>query len=364
MQPTARRADDRLHRVEPGRVVCRGASACNHLHPIGRAALTMPPAGRTDTTLEYRVTNVRPIPMRMVIAALGETDPAGRSTAVAQGRVLDLADGRLYASGSTTCGIMEARHECDRGQTGMTRAPFLYEPLNTLKAVADGIWIADGPAIRFYGMPFPTRMTVVRLDGGLWVHSPIAPEPGLIAEIDALGPVRHLIAPNNIHYASVATWAKRYPNARVWAAPGVAARARSRRIPFPAAEVLGDAPPDDWAGAIDQVFVAGNRLLKEVAFFHIATKTLILTDLIENFEPERLTWPQRVLARLAGNLAPRGGPTIDMKASFTDRAALRSALARMLAWQPQRIVIAHGAWIRENGTAELRRAFRWALQGS
>ena len=50
-----------------------------------------------------------------------------------------------------------------------------YEPLNTLKPVAPDIWVIDGPAIRFYGLPFSTRATVVRLAGGdLWVHSPTA----------------------------------------------------------------------------------------------------------------------------------------------------------------------------------------------
>jgi hypothetical protein len=36
-----------------------------------------------------------------------------------------------------------------------------YEPLNTLKSVADDVWIVDGPVIRFGmpwpKMPFPTR---------------------------------------------------------------------------------------------------------------------------------------------------------------------------------------------------------------
>ncbi len=56
-----------------------------------------------------------------------------------------------------------------------------YAPLNVPKPFGDQIWIVDGPEIRMdYGptsMPFPTRMTVVRLPGGkIWVHSPIAPD--------------------------------------------------------------------------------------------------------------------------------------------------------------------------------------------
>ncbi|TAM95749.1 MAG: DUF4336 domain-containing protein, partial [Rhodanobacteraceae bacterium] len=112
----------------------------------------------------------------------------------------------------------------------------LYEPVNTLKPVAPGIWIADGPAVRMAtpiggGMPFPTRMTVVRLrDGGLWCHSPIAPDDGLFADIDALGAVRHLVSPNPLHYASITAWKHRYPAAVAWASPGVRERAASQKI--------------------------------------------------------------------------------------------------------------------------------------
>jgi hypothetical protein len=42
-----------------------------------------------------------------------------------------------------------------------------YPPLNTLKRVVEDVWIVDGPVIRFGmpwpKMPFPTRMTVIRL---------------------------------------------------------------------------------------------------------------------------------------------------------------------------------------------------------
>jgi hypothetical protein len=41
-----------------------------------------------------------------------------------------------------------------------------YPPLNTLKRVADEVWIANGPIIRFgprfMSMPFSTRITIIR----------------------------------------------------------------------------------------------------------------------------------------------------------------------------------------------------------
>jgi len=34
----------------------------------------------------------------------------------------------------------------------------------------------------------------------------------------------------------------------------------------------------------------------------------------------------------------------------------------MLSWEPERIIFAHGRWHDENGTTELRNAFRWLLK--
>ncbi|HPD92814.1 MAG TPA: DUF4336 domain-containing protein [Pararhodobacter sp.] len=237
-----------------------------------------------------------------------------------------------------------------------------YEPLNTLKPVAADLWVVDGPAIRFYGLPFPTRMTVVRLpDGGLWLHSPIAPDPGLLAALAALGPVRHLIAPNWIHYAHLPAWQALMPEAVTWAAPGVAARATSRNLALRIDRVLPHTGPE-WGEAIDHLLIAGSDLHREIAFCHRPSRSLILTDLIENFE-RRAVAPWMVpLLMVAGNLDPDGKAPIDMRMSFRKgRAALRRSVQRMQAWNPERIVLAHGRWYPENGAGELARAFRWAL---
>jgi len=106
--------------------------------------------------------------------------------------------------------------------------PSLYEPIDVLKAVAPEIWIVDGPVVRM-AAPFTTRMTIVRLrGGGLWCHSPVAPSNALFAAVDALGPVRHLVSPNKLHYAHIAAWRQRYPQAAAWASPGCAS-VRPRR---------------------------------------------------------------------------------------------------------------------------------------
>ncbi|RIA45667.1 uncharacterized protein DUF4336 [Hephaestia caeni] len=239
-----------------------------------------------------------------------------------------------------------------------------YAPLDVPKPVAERVWIVDGPEIRMefagFGMPFPTRMTIIRLaDGGLWIHSPTTDDERVFAAVAALGPVRHLIAPNTIHYWWVPDWHRRFPGATVHLAPGV--NERSRR-PLPPHRVLGDRAPEEWADEIDQVLVPGG-LMSEVDFFHRASRTLVLTDLIENIEPRRVkNMLYRWLIRLGGAADPDGKAPRDMQWSFRKhRAEVRRAVEAMIGWAPERILLAHGRWYAENGTAELHRAFRWVL---
>lgn len=241
----------------------------------------------------------------------------------------------------------------------------LYEPVNTLKPIAADIWIADGPEARmatpFGGMPFPTRMTIVRLhDGGLWCHSPIAPDENLFGEIDALGPVHHLVSPNLLHYASIAAWKRRYPNAIAWASPGVRERAAAQGVAVAFNSDLADTPPDAWAADLDQLRFRGSRVIEEFVFFHRASAALILADLIENFERDKLGRGMRWLAWLGGVLDPDGKAPLDMRMTFTGRKKLaREGFDRIMAWHPRRVILAHGRWYDRNAEAELRRAFRW-----
>ncbi|ROU01053.1 DUF4336 domain-containing protein [Histidinibacterium lentulum] len=237
--------------------------------------------------------------------------------------------------------------------------PTGYEPLHTLKPVTTDVWVVDGGWIRFYGLPFPTRMTVIRLaDGGLWVHSPVADRNGVAAAVAGLGPVRHLIAPNWIHYAWIPDWQSQFPEAATWASPGVADRARSRGMSLAVDAVLSDAAPPVWEGQIDQR-LADSGQHREVVFFHRASRTLILTDLIENFEPARMPWWARPLLKFGRVCHPDGRMPRDMAATFRrDPEHLKDVVETMIGWQPERVILAHGRWYERDGVVELRRAFR------
>ncbi|MBZ9849082.1 DUF4336 domain-containing protein [Mesorhizobium sp. CA14] len=221
----------------------------------------------------------------------------------------------------------------------------------------DGPWIGFG--VGPFEFPFTTRMTVIRLrNGDLILHSPVALTPALRSAVELLGPVRFLVAPNSLHYWWVPDWKAAIPKAEVLAVRGL--RERAKRPIAVDRLLVGRGSP--WPAEIDLLVVRGG-VLTEAVLFHRASLTLILTDLIENFEPGRIhSRFLRLLVRLAGAADPDGKAPIDMRLSFFHRRrALRAAVHQMLAWHPERVIIAHGRWYDRDGADELRRAFRWVL---
>lgn len=209
-------------------------------------------------------------------------------------------------------------------------------------------------------VPFPTRMTVVRLPDGIWLHSPIAFDPALADAVATLGAVRWLIAPNKIHYAGIQEWLDAFAGAESWGVDGIDERASANGIRVTLTHRLGQGT-QPWVGQIDQLSVMSG-FMEEVDFFHRASRTLILTDLIEAFSPARVGPGLRLLLRLAGNLGPVGSMPRDMRATFRGRRDhLRDAVRQMLAWQPERVILAHGECYWENATDKIEEAFSWLL---
>tara|TARA_Y100000746_G_scaffold160345_1_gene137841 strand:+ start:184 stop:675 length:492 start_codon:yes stop_codon:yes gene_type:complete len=120
--PIAKILNYKVHAVEKGKVVFRGAPNLESRNPMGTihggwygtildsamacAVMTTLPAGKIQTTLEFKVNIIRPIPTGLTVDAIGIVEHSGKSTGVAVGSLIDIETGKLYASSSTTCIIM------------------------------------------------------------------------------------------------------------------------------------------------------------------------------------------------------------------------------------------------------------------
>jgi hypothetical protein len=232
--------------------------------------------------------------------------------------------------------------------------------MTTLEYVAADVWIAEGDIVSFYGFAYSTRSVIVRLaDGGLWVWSPVRLSPSLKSGIDRLGAPKHLVSPNKIHHLFLDEWHAHYPDALLWGPQSTV----DRRADLTFAEPLQDEPPSAWSGAIDQVWFNGSPFMDEIVFFHRPSRTAIIADLSENFSQQFLrdNWQrwQRWIASVWGIVEGRGYAPLEWRMSFIRRRATRRARDRVLAWNPERVIMAHGVWQRCKGRQFLERSFRW-----
>lgn len=217
--------------------------------------------------------------------------------------------------------------------------------------LADGIWSAALP-LRMPGLDIGTRTTLVRLgDGGLFVHSPGKLTPELRAEVDQLGEVRECVAPNKYHHLYVREWKTAYPEARIHAAPGL----QEKRKSFQFDSVLDDEAPEAWRGVLDQHVIQGSPAMGEVVFFHPASRTLISCDLAMNIQS-----PKGLGARIFWTLNGvhrRFGPSRMVRLTIRDKGAARRSIDRLLEWDFDRVLIAHGESLETGGKETLRAAY-------
>jgi hypothetical protein len=225
-----------------------------------------------------------------------------------------------------------------------------------LKEFGPSLYIADGPTVPFFGFPYPTRMAAARLpDGSVWVWSPVALTEELAEEVQALGPVRYIVSPNKIHHLFIHEWTSRWPDAQLYAPPGLAKRKPELHFD----SELEDEPPPSWAADIDQVIFRGSFAMEEVTFFHRESRTAIFCDLIQRHPESKMSGWKGMLMRLDGLVGEKGSTPREWRATFLRRAPARAVLKKVLAWNAERLLIAHGECAQHDATRIISEALSW-----
>jgi len=234
-----------------------------------------------------------------------------------------------------------------------------YPPLDVPKAVAEGVWIVDSGPMNAMGLKLPVRMTIFRLNNGdLLLHSPTPFSAEVAKAVEALGRVRHLVAPNIAHWTFLADWQRAYPDATTWGVPGLRDRAQVRAAGLRIDAELSDTTPAEWADTLDQGMVAAGTGFNEAWFFDRCTRTLVLVDLIENLEPDKLPPITRLV--MQASAATRGTTArylrLPVRLGGPDA---KKAIQAIVALEPDRVIFAHGRTFETDGAARLKHAFKW-----
>lgn len=223
-----------------------------------------------------------------------------------------------------------------------------------LRELDRNLWAIDQP-LRVGGLELGVRTCLIRLDdGGLLIHAPGPLTALLKREIERLGPVRALIAPNLLHHKFLAECSNAFPQARVFGAPGLREKLDAARID----DVLAEKSPPLWSADLEQSVVQGVPALGEIVFFHRESRTLLCVDLCFNLLHCSSPFT-RTLMRLNGAYGHFGPSRVFRYAMLKDASALRISLDRILEWDFDRVTVAHGEVLESGGREEIRGRFKW-----
>lgn len=215
----------------------------------------------------------------------------------------------------------------------------------TMRRLAPDLHVLEAPQ-RFLGLQVGARMTVMRLAGGLLVHSPVAVDPAVVAP---LGRLRWVLAPNLLHHLHAGPWIA--AGGEGWAAPGLAAKRPD--LAFAGTIGEGDHPFGD---EVDLLPLRCFPFANEVALLHRPSRTLVLTDLVFNFAPSAPWLTRAAMACLCGYPGCR--------ATALERVGMRRDVAReelgaILGWDFDRLIMAHGEVVETGAKRALAQAYGW-----
>ncbi|MGZ8301724.1 MAG: DUF4336 domain-containing protein [Telluria sp.] len=220
-----------------------------------------------------------------------------------------------------------------------------------LQAIAPNLWHLQHQ-FKVLGVMATTRMTVVRFDDGrLWLHSPVPLSAPVREQLAGLGTVAFIVAPSKMHHLFAGDAARAFPDASLYGARGLA----KKRPDLPQLRTLQPGGEPEWAHELEQVFIKGLPACNETAWYHKASRTVILTDVVQWWTGE-VGLVGRLYAGLTG-VSGRLAVPRTVRSALKDRAAFADSVRTILAWPFERVVVAHNAIVDSGAHAALERAF-------
>ncbi|MFQ5787866.1 MAG: DUF4336 domain-containing protein [Thermodesulfobacteriota bacterium] len=223
-----------------------------------------------------------------------------------------------------------------------------------LTSLSQNFWAIHCPQ-RFFGLEIGTRMTIIRLKSGeLFLHSPVHLTNNIQKKLNTLGKVRYVIAPNKFHHLYVGEYFNAFPDAEIYAAPGL----ERKRADLSFHGVLTNETANGWQEDIVHLVFGGMPLINEVVFLHRESLTLILTDLIFNFGSD-LPLSTKIFLKLDGVFNSFSVPRLIRYLLIKDREKARESISKILSWDFERVIVAHGNILETGGKEAVNKAFNW-----
>ncbi|KAJ6616433.1 hypothetical protein B0H10DRAFT_2036979 [Mycena sp. CBHHK59/15] len=211
------------------------------------------------------------------------------------------------------------------------------------------------PFARFSILPFGGRSTAIRLStGDVWVLASTPLTVDTKAAIDKLGPVKWIMGGDAVHHMFLGQFKKVYPEAKVIGVEALVAKKKAEGLTLDGA--YGADPPETKYGFEDEVRHGSSYFSgfanKDVAWFHVSSKTLIVADLLFNLPGTEQYSKSKSSSKvpLFGKLDPYGSVHKHFVwGQGKDKAAMARDAKTVVGWAPDRIIMCHGDVIETDG---------------
>ncbi|MBD3884541.1 DUF4336 domain-containing protein [Phormidium tenue FACHB-886] len=231
-----------------------------------------------------------------------------------------------------------------------------------LRAIDTDLWVAEQP-LKYFGLEVGTRMTVIRLNQNrLVIIAPIQPQNDVVDQLNQLGNVSDIISPNLYHHLFLSQFKQRYPNAKLWATSGL----QNKRPDLLIDKILSDRITQSFDGleaaqitGFNTLDIQGYMPLNEWVFFHAKSRTLIITDLAFHFD-RRSSLSAQLISKVFGGYQQLR-PSLFEKIVTKDKEQVRQSLQPIFAWDFERVIMAHGSIIEQDGKRQLQLGYEWFL---
>lgn len=206
------------------------------------------------------------------------------------------------------------------------------------------------------GIRLALRMSLVKLaDDGIWLWSPTPHNPQIENKVAEIGQVKYIVAPSNGHNLFVEAWQRAFPDASVYVASGI-----PKKLPnLGNYTLLRDAGTPPWHEDLQTLPMDGAPFFDEHMFYHVRSKTLLVTDFFQNYTGIKQKGMAQIIAKLL--IEPLGfkgkclAPPLKTKFAVKDRQALRASLDRLWDLDIECVVPAHGGIFDQDAKQEIRR---------
>jgi hypothetical protein len=231
-----------------------------------------------------------------------------------------------------------------------------------LKKIDQNIWIAEQP-LRYFGLSVGTRMTVIRFHNGeLAVISPIQVNEETTEQLNQLGNVKYIIAPNLFHYLFLSNFKALYPQAKVYAVSGL----KVKRPEISIDETLED-NGENFLGELECLLFEGFKTLlpsgalplNEYVFFHAESQTLILTDTAFYFD-ESFPLTTKLVSKVMGGYR-KLRPSFLEQLATQEKEKVKQSVQKVLQWEFKRVIVAHGSIVEHEAKKQFKEGYEWFL---